>query len=515
MAEEWKFDVPTAGTRHLPPDSRYMEALTSQGYGFEAAIADLVDNSIDAGAKDVVIHFVREGDRLLSLLIIDDGRGMTDDELDVAMTVGGRRNYRPDALGMFGTGLKSASLSHASSVTVVSRTRMSRPAGRRWVMERAKSGFECDIVDPMYAQNLMDRYHACPITWQGTVIRWDGVKNFPQLGGSGQTDRYLHRTINQLGLHLGLQLHRFLMRADFNITIAVEDIGTGDVYMNYGVVPLNPFGYPMTGHPEYARAFVAEVPALGQIQLTAHIWPAKSTLDEYKSVGSALERQGFYFYRNNRIVQAGGWNNFRQPEPHLSLARVEIDLPTQTGDVFRLSVKKEGVEATPEFAAALEQAQDAGGRLFTDYLVDAEVSYREARKRSGTTRRAVIPPGPGLAEAVRETIEDELPLIPGEEPIAIRWRKLTDDVFFHIDRETRTLGLNRKFRTAVMGGRRGSLDDAPMLKSLLYLLVNEMFEREFSGPRMRDNEQLWQSILLSAARTELNQLADEGTGESA
>src|SRR5690606_19686794 len=228
-AVDWEFEVPTSGTTYLPHDSRYMDALTSQGYGFEAAIADLIDNSIDAGAHDVVVHFLRDGDRLVSLLIIDDGQGMTEEQLDVAMTVGGRRGYAADALGMFGTGLKSASLSQAGAVTVVSRTRRTRPVGRRWVMERARDGFQCDIVDLAYAQTLVDRYHGCPITWQGTVVRWDAVKNFPQHGGGGQTDRYLHRTINKLGLHLGLQLHRFLLREDFNITIAVEDIRTGDV----------------------------------------------------------------------------------------------------------------------------------------------------------------------------------------------------------------------------------------------------------------------------------------------
>ncbi|MET8651008.1 ATP-binding protein [Nocardia aurea] len=515
MTAEWEFDVPTTGSKYLPPDARYMDALTSQGYDFEAAVADLIDNSIDAGANDVVIHFLRDGDALVSLLVIDDGRGMTDDELDVAMTVGGRRGYAANALGMFGTGLKSASLSQASAVTVTSRTRKTRPAGRRWVMERARTGFQCDIVEPRYAQALIDRYNGQPITWQGTVIRWDGVKNFPRHGGSGQTDRYLQRTINKLGLHLGLQLHRFLLRDDFNITIAVEDIRTGDIYMNFGVVPLNPFGYPVTGHPDYPRVFVADVPSIGAVRLAAHVWPPKSSLDEYKSVGAVLDRQGFYFYRNDRIVQSGGWNNFRQPEQHLSLARVDIDLPPDTDEVFRLSVKKEGVEATPEFVTALENAADHTGRLFTDYLADAQQTYREARKRAGLTRKAVIPPGRGFAPAITEAVEDELPILPGEVPIAVQWSKLADDVFFDIDRDNRMIALNRKFRTAILGGRRGSLNDAPVMKSMLYLLVHQLFESEFSGPRARDNIQLWQSILLAAARAEIREIDNDETGELA
>ncbi|MFD3545896.1 ATP-binding protein [Streptomyces sp. NPDC058655] len=509
MTDDWQFDVPTTGSKHLPPDARYMEALSSQGYGFEVAIADLVDNSIDAGAKDVVIHFLRDEDRLVSLLVIDDGRGMTEEELDVAMTVGGRRDYDAQALGMFGTGLKSASLSHASAVTVVSKTRRSRAVGRRWLMERAVSGYQCDIVAPNYAQSLIDRYAQRPITWQGTVIRWDGVKNFPRNGTGGQTDRYLHRTINRLGLQLGLYLHRFLARSDFNITIAVEDVNTGTEYMNFGVEPLDPFAYPVPGHAAYPRRFTVDLPSMAPVSLDAHVWPAKSTLDGFKAVGSVLERQGFYFYRHNRLVQAGGWNNFRQPDHQLSLSRVAIDLPPHGNDMFRLTVKKEGVEVSPEFIEALDEAADAEGRRFVEYISDAESVHREARKRAGTSRRAVVGPGKGFDPAVREAIEEELPLLPGEDPVAIRWQPMDNSLFFEVERETHTIALNQHYRSAILGGRRGGLNDAPLLKSLVYLLLHQVFEKEYSGSREKDNLQLWQAILVTAARTELERMGDD------
>ncbi|MFF9451398.1 ATP-binding protein [Streptomyces flaveolus] len=509
MKTDWQFDVPTAGSKFLPPDSRYMKALSSQGYAFEVAVADLVDNSIDAGAKDVVIHFLRDGDQLVSLLVVDDGKGMTDADLDVAMTVGGRRDYADNALGMFGTGLKSASLSHASAVTVISTTKRTRATGRRWLMERAVSGFECDIVDPSYAQTLLDRYAGRPIVWQGTVVRWDGVKDFPKHGGGGQTDRYVQRTINKLGLHLGLHLHRFLVREDFNITIAVEDVRTSTVYLAFGVEPLNPFGYPVSGNPDYPRTFMAPVPSIGDVPLEAHIWPPRSTLDEYRAVGSLVERQGFYFYRNGRLVQAGSWNNFRLPEQRLSLARVAVDLPGVANDVFRLTVKKSGVEASPEFTSALEKAADADGRPFLDYLAAADAVHREARKRTGSTRKAVIPPGRGFDPALRETVAEELPAIPHEEPIAVHWQKLENGLFFEIDRENRTVFLNQQYRAAILGGRRGGLNDVPLLKALMWIVLHQVFEKEYSGSREKDNLQLWQSILVAAARAEVQRGGDD------
>lgn len=503
MTTAWQFQVPTAGTVTLPPDARYMEALSSQGYGFEAAIADLVDNSIDAGARDVVIHFLRDDDTLVSLLVIDDGCGMDAAALDIAMTVGARRDYRPGSLGMFGTGLKSASLSHAGAVTVASRTKNTRPAGRRWAMENALNGFQCDIVDHAYAQTLIDRYNGCPIGWHGTVIRWDDVKDFPQHGGTSQTDRYLTRTINRLGLHLGLQFHRFLAKDHFNITIAVEDVASGTQYMNFGVEPLDPFGYPVTGHPEYPRMFSADLPGFTSIILNAHIWTPRSNLEQYRAIGSVLEKQGFYFYRNDRLVQAGGWNNYRQPEQHLSLARVAIDLPDRSSDVFRLTVKKDGVEASPTFVRALDTARDSADRSFSSYVETAQEVYRNARKRSSASRKPVLPPGSGIDPAVKDSISQELQFIAGEDPIAIRWSSLDQGTFFDIEREARVVHLNKKYRSSILGGRNGSLNDAPIVKALMYLLLHKVFEGEYSGPRAKDNIKMWQAVLTAAAEAEV------------
>ncbi|MEZ7003209.1 ATP-binding protein [Streptomyces sp. AD55] len=509
MVSEWQFEVPTAGSKRLPPDGRYMEALSSQGYGFEAAIADLVDNSIDAGSRNVLVHFLRDAEELVSLVIVDDGKGMNEDELDVAMTVGGRRGYGAGSLGMFGTGLKSASLSHADSVTVVSRTKRSRPVGRRWLMEHAKQGFECDIIDPTYAQDFVDFYQGRPIHFQGTIVRWDGVKDFPRHGGGGQTDRYLHRTVNRLGLHLGLHLHRFLAREDFHITVSVQDVRTGIEYANYGVEPLDPFGYPVPGDPTYPSAFTARLPTLGPLTLNAHIWPPQSSLDEYKAFGAVAEREGFYFYRNDRLVQAGGWNNYRQPEQHLALARVAVDLPDDPdARVFRLTVKKDGVQASPEFVGSLDSAEDPGGRAFTDYLANAERVYREARKRAGVARRPALPPGRGIDPQVRHVIEEELPVLTHDEPVHFRWHKLPNDKFFEIDQEAHLVLLNQHYRAALLGGRTGALNDAPVVKTLMYLLMQDAFQRERMGSRLKDNIELWQSVLVAAARAELDRMAD-------
>ena len=81
-----------------------------------------------------------------------------------------------------------------------------------------------------------------------------------------------------------------------------------------------------------------------------HIWPPQSHALGYRLGGGKVAlRQGFYFYRNNRVIQAGGWNGVRgdDGEPHLSLARVKIDLPSELDSMFKLDVTKSRLDPSP------------------------------------------------------------------------------------------------------------------------------------------------------------------------
>ena len=93
------------------PKIALMESIRSIGYNFNSAIADIVDNSISANAKNVQINLIPS---IPAIAIIDDGDGMDDLELDNAMDLGSKNpNDERSAqdLGRFGLGLKSASFS--------------------------------------------------------------------------------------------------------------------------------------------------------------------------------------------------------------------------------------------------------------------------------------------------------------------------------------------------------------------------------------------------------------------
>lgn len=102
-----------------------MISMRSMGYTFEAAIADIIDNSISAEASKIIIKFpVDPADCYIA--ICDNGAGMDSIELFDAMKYGSNiKGYVRDEkdLGRFGLGLKAASLSQCRKLTVISKKR--------------------------------------------------------------------------------------------------------------------------------------------------------------------------------------------------------------------------------------------------------------------------------------------------------------------------------------------------------------------------------------------------------
>lgn len=488
--------IPTTGSIQLVPDPRSLEAL-GRNHTLEAALAELVDNSIDAGAKHILIRFVRDGGLLVRLLVVDDGSGMTDEHIDIAMTVGGARDYEDGEIGRFGLGLKAASFSQARSVTVVSAAHDADAVGRQWQLAKAKQDYRCEIVDPAFAHALLASEWGFPPSPTGTLIRWDDVKGFPAVAGPTVADRFLQSAFAKIRTCLGLIFHRILARGDVRILLDVED--GGDVVLRTDVPALDPFGYQRIGAAGWPKRIRAGRGA-SKLVLDCHIWPARSNTDEFRLDGNLIERQGLYVYYNDRLIQRGGWNGLCHADKQLNLARISIDIGGDVEQMLSLKPEKNGVEVGPDFGPSIISASAPDGTTFGDYLDQARGILKEANKRR-RVRQAVLPPGKGFAPRLRRTISRELP-VKDEMPIEVRWKRLPDAEFFDIDREERTLWLNQRYRKALAGDRRGGLNDLPVIKALLFLLTENIFAGQNMGPRDKDNLEIWQAILTAAAREE-------------
>ena len=188
--------------------SRMVPALRSIGYSFEQAVADLVDNSIDADAKNVLIRFQINKDKSFSIIIADDGNGMSDAGLFEAMRLGSKLIKGKTKLGKYGLGLKLASLSQCKSFTVASKNKKNISA-RRWTEKGLKSGCRCDRFTKSQATRIYNMPLDClNLSKHGTVIIWneiDRIKIQPQ-----DIERKILKLKNRIDKHLGLYFHRFL-----------------------------------------------------------------------------------------------------------------------------------------------------------------------------------------------------------------------------------------------------------------------------------------------------------------
>lgn len=489
-------------SKKILPTPAVLDAL-KQDYPIEASIADLVDNSIDARASLVLVRLFRRAGRLLGMCVADNGRGMSESEIDRAMQFAGRRDYSASDLGMFGLGLKTASLSQSDSVTVLSRSRGHAAVGRRWTEAGIKhADWRCDVIAADdCASELRLRWGSLGVLGTGTLVRWDHVRDFDRLPVA-EIPKYVGALRRAITNHVGLKLHRILASGKVRILLDELDVDTGEQGLESSIEPLNPFP-DETGRRGYPRHFVIRVPEHGDLEVRAHIWPKKSTARGFKlETGKVAAHQGFYFFRHDRLVQDGDWNGVRaKAEPHLSLARVEIDIPDALATYFRVRSTKRGVDVPRSFTSAVESAfaKDDPEIGFRDYLAAAEEVYRT---RGEQQERPVLKPGAGIPAAVRKALEREsVPFRPGD-GMTLKWGTIPGKDFFWFDRETDEVVLNERYRTALLSGRKASSADLPVLRALIFFLLAPTLERERDSVAESGRLRALQSALIAAAELE-------------
>jgi hypothetical protein len=210
--------------------------------------------------------------------------------------------------------------------------------------------------------------------------------------------------------------------------------------------------------------------------------------------------QGIYVYRNDRVIQAGGWNDLVLTDADLQLARVAIEVDSRMSG-WRMSPQKTRVEWDASVSQTITQAVGEDGTTWARYLDEARAAYKRARA-GHSRRRKTIAPGKGFSPLLRRALGDTFEHVPGQAPIEIRWRRFIDDTFIEVDRDTRTIWLNQSYRHLVNGGLQGSLNDAPLLKAAIYLLAENLFQGHFLGAKDKDDLTVLQEILTAGAQAE-------------
>jgi hypothetical protein len=492
--------IETVRRIHVPPDPGILKAL-GMNQSFESAVADLIDNSLDAEASCVLVRFILRRGRAAQLQVIDNGNGMNEARIDAAMKLGKPKEQGKISYGYYGMGLKSASFGQASTLTVMSRRARASAEGRRMYREKPGADFDVDVLNSEAVdEHLTALLPVVRSVNKGTLVQWDNVKDFPRSRDTTQTGAYIDRRITDLHRHLGMVYHRLLERADVEITIDSYDIDEAVGGIPTLVDPVNPFDYHRSGDPEYPKDLTAQLPNQ-QVILRCCIWPAKSQAPQYRLYGRPVESfQGFYLYRKDRLLKAGGWGGVIQESKSYKLARVAVDIDEHL-DVFKMSVEKSGVDFSSNLVHAIEKARDDGGATLQQYL-DAAADTVKKGNTWQPKRTKILPPGQGLDPDVKKAIKRGSPVLEDKQPISVKWGKVAGGDFVEVDRKRRTLWLNDKYRQSVLHGDNGKLNDAPLVKALMFLLYEDMLRGQAMGPKDKENCQFWAEVLTAAAAAE-------------
>jgi PAS domain-containing protein len=464
----------------------------------ESAIADLIDNSVDAGADRVLVRFDTDGAQPIGLHVADNGRGMGGHQADEAMRLGRQRNYGAGEQGHFGIGLKAASFSHADTITVCTTPQSGERHGRRLRRGDVQRDYGCDVLDPatVRPEALLARVGG----GTGTVVSWSDT-HFPRTGGAG-LGNWLEDSRIHLSLHLGLTYHRLIAAGRLRIEVEFFDRERDRAGIPEPIAAVDPLGFAVSAVAGYPRRLIAHVGG-DLVHLDCRIVPPKSSGPSFRLYGrDGAEFQGFFIYRNDRLLQAGGWNQVVPAGRNRALARIVLDDFEALARHVRLSPEKKGIVFSHDLQGAIAKAVEAGDdrTSFADYLIRAETVLAESRKRQHR-RRSVAEPSKGLHADIRQVIRDEVPLRAEEGPVEVRWDALPAGRFFDLDREGRIIYLNKQYRQMLTGGVTG-LSDAPLLKTLVFLLTEEHFKGQQWGPRDKDLLDVWDAVLSTAVRVE-------------
>jgi hypothetical protein len=343
-----------------PPSAAAMlESLRAYGYSLNSAIADLIDNSITAKAKNVWITLRWDGEKSW-ITIRDDGNGMSEEQLSKAMVAGSQSpldQREQHDLGRFGLGLKTASLSLARSLTVASKSERTSVAVRRWDLDyiAEQQTHEWRLLKTG-RNNSGEKLEGIETQNSGTVVL---LENLDKLCSGTVATSPAHRNefyhqIDSLRDHLGMIFHRFLA-APSRLRIYINGETVAQL-----VKPWDPF---FSKHKATEPKPVIKIP-FGKTTTTVQgfILPHKDMLtqDEYEEAGGPLgwnAHQGFYVYRGDRLLVNGSWLGLREgvskwrAEEHYKLARIRVDITNEMDSDWKIDVKKS--LATPPQNVAL------------------------------------------------------------------------------------------------------------------------------------------------------------------
>lgn len=335
-SDERKAGTESVETLEVIPDPvSLIESMRAVGYTVEAAIADLIDNSISASADLIEVKYDASDTPFVAIL--DNGRGMTEDELTNAMRHGSSNPITcRDAsdLGRFGLGLKTASLSQCRKLIVVSK-KVGTISARCWDIDVVKLKRRWLVVVPSEEDiKALPMFSDLESLETGTLVVWQNLDRL--IAGARNQQSEMTTKLASLFDHLALVFHRFSRKENGHNAVSIK--------VNSLLVPsLDPFLKENTFRQPLEGQVIRH--EKGDVVVSPFILPPVShlTVDEIDRAGGKeglRGTQGFYVYRNRRLVVWGTWFRLVPKDEFYKLTRIQVDIPNTFDELWALDIKK-------------------------------------------------------------------------------------------------------------------------------------------------------------------------------
>lgn len=373
-----------------PPDAAALmtSARSFGNYNLPSALADLLDNSIKAKAGTIDILCLRE-DGVPTVRILDDGHGMTEDELFKAMrpaSANPEDERAADDLGRFGWGMKSASLSQCRKLTVLTR-KDGKYAGASWdlddIADWQMGVLEYADIQLLVNPKLLER--------DGTEIIWEKCDRLSEFGKVGRKE------FNELLAHakseLALTFHRYLagetgVRKKLRIIFNKDPLEPIDPFLrDHPATQTRPIEHlELEGKPFNVQAFI--LPHFSKISSVVH--------ERLGGEEGFVRNQGFYVYRQHRLIMHGTWFRLVRHGELSQLVRIAVNIPNSLDAIWKITVDKSEAQLPSGLRSRLREIvkglkgqsgkvfQSRGGRIrpangqtpvWAKYVRSGEVRY--------------------------------------------------------------------------------------------------------------------------------------------
>lgn len=357
-----------------PPNPEFLiKSIAEQGYSLETAFADLVDNSISAGADKIEILSLSEG--LFTVFITDNGNGMSREKLLEALSIPSssvETDRDKNDLGRFGLGLKTASFSQTRELTVLSKKEEEKfYRGFCWDVELLKktndwtlkelSESEINHIMQLYQKTASAHLSRFDDFVPNTLVIWKGLYKYENYLEEQNRSKALNSDLSDnVEEYISIAFHRFIEKG-LQIRLNNKIIDSFNPFPELeSVINIPKRRGEIKGSVVKFESIVLPYAAIKESKEALNIWTTQKK--------GLMDMEGIYIYRGDRLISYGGWHGIIKRSGKLQLGRMKIDIGNEIDNILKLNVAKSQIEIPyelkQEFHKSLEELRESAQKEF-------------------------------------------------------------------------------------------------------------------------------------------------------